>query len=123
MISETEFHPAHREAPYGADMYKIGQRLKTVPCTREFATVKSTNYALAWHAARQTAGKNWDDILFMNGDSVTEAARSNFFAVIGGVLCTPRDGMLFGVTRKVVMELATELGPPDRRAGRGSRRS
>jgi branched-chain amino acid aminotransferase len=32
--------------------------------------------------------------------------------VTDGILCTPKEGVLFGVTRKVVLELAAKLGIP-----------
>jgi len=112
IIAEDEFRPAHPEAPYGLELYRSGQRLKTADCVRDFPTVKSTNYTLGFHAAR-AAGKEWDDILFTRRDgSITEATRSNFFCVIDNVLCTAKEGMLYGVTRKVVLELASKLGIP-----------
>ena len=107
IIMEDQVAPAHAEAPYGIDLYNKGQRLKTVPFERELPTVKSTNYSLGYHAARIKAGQKWDDVLFTRHDgNVTEATRSNFFCVIDGILCTAKSGMLFGVTRKVLLELA-----------------
>jgi branched-subunit amino acid aminotransferase/4-amino-4-deoxychorismate lyase len=57
------------------------------------------------------AGEQYDDVLFTTPDGlVTEATRSNVFAVIGGQLCTPKRHMLLGITRHVVLKLATQLG-------------
>jgi branched-chain amino acid aminotransferase len=113
MILEDEIKPMHPEAPYGFDHYKKGQRLKTMPYERELPTVKSTNYSIGYHAARIKAGKEWDDILFTRRESVvTEATRSNFFCVIDDALCTAQSGMLFGVTRKIILELAVQLKIP-----------
>lgn len=111
MLMEDAVNPAHPEAPYGMDLYRRGQRLKSVPFERELPTIKSTNYMLGYYAAREYAGTDWDDILFTHRDGyITEATRSNFFCVIDGVLCTPRRGMLFGVTRKILLHLAPQLG-------------
>lgn len=111
MLMEDEVKPAHPDAPYGMDLYQRGQRLKSVPFERELPTIKSTNYMLGYFAAREYAGAEWDDILFTHRDGyITEATRSNFFCVIDGVLCTPRRGMLFGITRKILLQLAPKIG-------------
>jgi branched-chain amino acid aminotransferase len=111
-IIEDEVHPDHPEAPQGLDFYRRGQRLKIVPHERVLPHVKSISYMQAYYAARE-AGPEWDDILFTHHEGyVTESSRSNFFCVIDGVLCTPDKNILDGVTRKVVIEIARELGLP-----------
>lgn len=111
MLLEDEVKPAHPHAPYGLDLCRRGQRLKSVPFERELPTIKSTNYMLGYYAVREYAGADWDDILFTHRDGyITEATRSNFFCVIDGVLCTPRRGMLFGITRKILLRLAPQSG-------------
>ncbi|PSB58260.1 aminotransferase class IV [Chamaesiphon polymorphus] len=111
MIFEDEVTPKHPEAPYGLELYKSGQRLKTVPYDRELPMLKTTNYLTGFYAARQVAGSDYDDILFTHRDGyITEATRSNFFCVIDNVLVTPHRGMLLGITRHVLLELAAELG-------------
>jgi len=65
---------------------------------------------LARQEARRAAA---DEALFLNEkDYLTEAAGSNLFAVRDSVLFTPKydAGILPGVTRVVVFELATKLG-------------
>ena len=39
---------------------------------------------------------------------VTEGTRANFFIFIGRKLITPREGVLFGITRKAVLDLARD---------------
>ena len=113
MILETEMQPQHPDAPSGLDYYRRGQRLKTVPFMRELPMVKSINYMAGFYATREVAGAEWDDILFTHHEGhVTEATRSNLFCVIDGVLCTPGRGMLLGVTRKIVRQLAAQCGIP-----------
>jgi len=111
-LVEEEVKPDHPEAPQGLDFYRRGQRLKIVPHERALPWVKSISYMQAYYAARE-AGAAWDDILFTHHEGhVTEASRSNFFCVIDGVLCTPDTDILDGVTRKVVIEIAGEIGIP-----------
>ncbi len=112
IIVEDEARPDHPEAPFGLDFYKRGQRVKIVPHERALPHVKSISYLQAYYAARE-AGQIWDDILFTHHDGyVTECSRSNFFCVIGGVLKTPNESILGGVTRRVVLEIAEKKGLP-----------
>lgn len=112
VIIEDEFKPAHPQAPYGIDAYKRGKRLKTVLYERQIPEVKSTNYLTGYYASRE-AGREWDDVLYADREgNVTEATRSNFFCVVDGVLCTAGEGIFPGVTRKVMIELARDLGIP-----------
>ena len=50
-------------------------------------------------------------------DNVVEGPGFNVFVVQGGVVLTPESGVLEGITRRTVMELASDLGfPLERRA-------
>ena len=112
IVLEDEVRPGHPEAPYGLDYYRRGQRIKIVAEERALAGIKSTGYMQGFIASRE-AGVEWDDILFTHRKGhVTEATRSNFFCVVDGVLCTPDADMLFGITRKVVLEIARGLNMP-----------
>ena len=77
--------------------------------------IKSTNLlgaVLAKKAARQRGGK--EVIMFEPDGRVTEGGSSNIFAVIKGVVVTPdlNHNILPGITRKIVLEIAQELGIP-----------
>ncbi|KAB2844666.1 MAG: amino acid aminotransferase, partial [Melioribacteraceae bacterium] len=50
--------------------------------------------------------KNVFDILYYSQNGITECPRNNFFVFINDVLVTPKDFLLHGVTRKVVLEIA-----------------
>jgi branched-chain amino acid aminotransferase len=111
MMFEDEVVSKHPEAPYGLEIYQSGQRLKVVPFDRDLPMLKTTNYLTGFYAARQVAGADYDDILFTHRDGyITEATRSNFFCVIDDALVTPQRGMLLGITRHVILELAAQLG-------------
>lgn len=109
-VLEDAVNVKHPLAPYGLEAYRRGQNLKTVAALRELPTVKTANYGIGYVEARK-AGETYDDVLLTTPQGhVTEATRSNFFAVLGGKLVTARNGMLEGITRGVVLELAGELG-------------
>jgi branched-chain amino acid aminotransferase len=77
--------------------------------------VKTLDYQ-RFHAAREEAlSQGWNEGLLCNRrGEVVEAAYSNVFGVQGGVLWTPPvgSGCLSGITRRIVLRLATALGIP-----------
>jgi branched-subunit amino acid aminotransferase/4-amino-4-deoxychorismate lyase len=75
------------------------------------AGVKSTSYAFAFTARRAAAAEGADDVVFTGDGRVLEAATANVWWRSGGTLFTPATGagVLPGVTRQAVWELALEL--------------
>jgi branched-chain amino acid aminotransferase len=69
---------------------------------------------LQYNLARlEAADAGYDDVVWLSHEGhVQEAPRSNLFAVRAGVLQTPADGVLHGITRMTFCELARELGIP-----------
>ncbi len=56
------------------------------------------------------------DVLYHDGHLIRETTRSNIFLVTrGGVLVTPADGMLEGVTRKHILQVARGQLPVEER--------
>lgn len=78
-------------------------------------SIKSGNYLSNVLALRQAIAVGGDDAIMKNaaGD-IAEGATSNIFLVVDGQLHTPSlaTGVLAGITRQVVVELATELSVP-----------
>lgn len=109
---EEEVFPQHPDYPKGQAVHEQGIALKSLAFARQYPLVKSINYSPGFVAARQYVADGWDEVLFTSNGKITETTMSNIFMVIDGVLCTPSDGMLLGVTRKVVLELAAKLGIP-----------
>jgi branched-chain amino acid aminotransferase len=75
--------------------------------------LKSANTMESMLARRDAKDAGADEAFFLNGNGyLTEAAGSNVFIVKNGALKTPRyeSGILPGVTRTVVFELAAQLG-------------
>lgn len=75
--------------------------------------MKSANAMEPILARREARSKNKDEALFLNEKGLlTEASGSNIFLIKDNVLLTPRfeTGILPGVTRVVVFELAAKLG-------------
>lgn len=74
--------------------------------------LKTGNYLPNILALRQAIERAGDDAIMCNRDGfVTEAATSNVFVVRSGALSTPSlaSGLLAGITRSIVFELASRL--------------
>lgn len=106
-------------APFKAptpDVLAQGIQLLPYPFQRQLSHLKTTDYLTAiWLQPRLNA-EGFDDALYHHNGWITECPRSNFFLVTGnGVLVTPAEGMLKGITRGKVLELAKELLPVEER--------
>src|SRR4051794_21105875 len=108
--------------PLGAptpEMFEKGVAVAIVSVTRNSPraidpAVKSGNYlnnVLALGEARRVSGA-YEAILCADDGSVAEGSTSNVFAVVGGVVWTPPPdvGILDGITRGKVMQLASGAG-------------
>jgi len=91
---------------YPKEVFEKGIKLITLNYRREFPGIKTINYLWAisqWgNALKEKAG----EILYVHQGKVLEATTSNFFMVKNGVLFTPQNDILPGITKKVVIGLA-----------------
>ena len=100
------------------DMQRFAQGyfLITTRLQREAPEAKTSNYTAAIRALKEAARRGADDALFVNEqDHVQEATRSNFFIFRGDTLITPREEILLGITRNVVLDLARGRFPTEER--------
>ncbi|HTK05856.1 MAG TPA: aminotransferase class IV [Ktedonobacteraceae bacterium] len=89
------------------ERFARGVKLITSHLTRVTPEAKTSNYVAAIRSLKQAARQGAADALFVNEQGhVLEGTRSNFFVFRGDTLITPREGILFGVTRNTVLELA-----------------
>lgn len=103
-----------------ADDYRAGLRVVIVGTTKTQhgivdPAIKSGNYLGSILALRQAIAEGGDDAILCNATGeIAEGATSNVFFVKDGELATPdlQAGLLAGITREVVCELADELGLP-----------
>ena len=93
-----------------------GCKLITTKLQRTSPEAKTANYIAAIRALKEAARRGAADALFVNErEHVLEATRSNFFIFRGDTLVTPRRGILVGITRNVVLELARNTFPIEER--------
>lgn len=90
-----------------------GATAVTVALARELPHVKSVSYLVAMTARRRARAAGAEEAVLISADGhVLEGSASNVFAVRDGALLTPplSAGVLAGVTRQVVLEVASRLG-------------
>lgn len=94
-------------APYPAHYYTEGCKATSTLIERIMPTVKSLNYIGAIMAMNE-AGKGGavEAIYLDDHDRLTEGTRANLFVVRDHLLITPREGVLKGITRQVLLEVA-----------------
>jgi branched-chain amino acid aminotransferase len=105
--------------PPSADIYEHGYSVITSSLRRNSYSplpgFKTSNFLESLLARREARRVGADDALLLNDRGlVAEASSSNVFVVRDGRLLTPRlgSGLLPGVTRGVILELAAERGIP-----------
>lgn len=88
-------------------LFERGYKLITTNFQRVSPEAKTTSYVSAVRALKEAARQDAQDALFVNEQGhVLEATRSNFFIFKGDTLITPREEVLIGITRNVVLGLA-----------------
>jgi branched-chain amino acid aminotransferase len=86
-----------------------GVKLITTSLQRVSPEAKTSNYVSAIRALQEARQHEASDALFVNEEGhVLEGTRSNFFVFRGDTLITPGQGVLMGVTRNTVLELARQ---------------
>ncbi|OGN99785.1 MAG: hypothetical protein A2Y90_01275 [Chloroflexi bacterium RBG_13_52_12] len=104
--------------PFTEEKYAEGLKVGVVASVRRarqsvVSSMKSINYLLNVMARMEVAEKGLDEALLLNDDGyIAEGGGSNVFFVRDGKLVTPstNSGIIPGVTREVVMEMADSLG-------------
>jgi branched-chain amino acid aminotransferase len=97
-----------------ASWYTDGVKIISWEVERPIPGAKSIDYISASMALKKAAAKGAVEALYIDRNGLAlECTTANIFAFVEGKLVTPGRGILSGVTRKVVLELATNLFPID----------
>jgi branched-chain amino acid aminotransferase len=87
--------------------YERGVKLTTWQTERDFPEAKSTNYIAGIMALQKACAEGGAEALYIGRDGqVLECTTSNIFGFLGERLITPDTGILPGITRQVVLDLA-----------------
>jgi len=103
--------------PFTQQVYRDGFRVIISSFRRDSQSIlsglKSTSYLMNVMARQEARLAGADEAVCLNEkDLLAEASMSNIFVVAGGILRTPglESGILPGITRQVVLELASQMG-------------
>ena len=78
---------------------------------RQLPHVKTTDYLMAIWLQPWLKEQGGDELLYYNQETITECPRSNIFMIDhDNVLVTPKENMLWGITRKKIIEIADSIG-------------
>lgn len=110
IIMEHEF-----KAP-PAWQYDEGIRLLAFDHQRELPEIKSINYLTGIRLQEALKAQRADYLLYHDQGIIRESDRSNFFGITEeGILVTPDEKILRGITRKHILQLAEEVLPVEER--------
>lgn len=97
---------------YSPECYTQGVRCATIRLTRETPKAKLTRFiALSRHAKAESDSGIHELLLTDAEGRILEGISSNFFALVDDKLLTANEGVLEGVTRRVVLTLAQTVVP------------
>lgn len=106
-----------RAAVYPKEIYEKGVKLKTFPIKRIWAQAKTINYIPAVMVHKRAVKQGFYDGIYLDEkNNILEAANANLFFFIGNKLITPEDEILYGITRKVIIDLVKKEFPVTKRS-------
>jgi D-alanine transaminase/branched-chain amino acid aminotransferase len=113
--SEDGYSPAQNSnlimlaKPFAATYPAKPQKLMTCKHQRELHDIKTTNYLTPILNIPRMRAMSADDVLYYNEESILESSRSNIFIIKGNTLITPKDNILYGISRKHILQRASKL--------------
>jgi branched-chain amino acid aminotransferase len=95
-------------APPPAEQYERGIKVITVDEHRYLPDAKTLNYIPAIRALKKAKASGAVEAIYTDSGRALEGTTTNLFAFYGDTLVTPGAGILPGITRGVVIDLARE---------------
>lgn len=89
--------------------YLQGVRIKIVQDYREAPVAKTVNYTMAIKYLNDFIPKGFFEVLYVHNSKVTECTSSNIFFIKDKKLITPKDEMLPGITRQIVINQSSKF--------------
>jgi D-alanine transaminase/branched-chain amino acid aminotransferase len=87
-----------------------GLQIITEEYVRELPTVKSINYLMGVYLQQKVKDAGADDVLYVKNGFISELVRSNVFVITAdNKLLTANEHVLYGITRKHILQLAAEV--------------
>lgn len=90
------------------EFYIKGVKIKSVYDYREAPVAKTINYTMAIKYLNEYYPQGFFEVLYIHNSKITECTSSNIFFVKDKKLITPKDELLPGITRQVVIREASK---------------
>lgn len=97
--------------PPPAHLYQQGGKVILHQNLRELAEAKTTDYLVAVKLARRVRAEGATEVIYHDGETVYEGGRSSLLIIQKGTLITAQAGVLPGITRKHLLEVARSILP------------
>lgn len=97
--------------PPPAHLYQQGGKVILHQNLRELPEAKSTDYLVAVKLARRVREEGATEVIYHDGETVYEGGRSSLLIIQKGTLITAQAGVLPGITRKHLLEVARSILP------------
>ncbi len=107
---ETFFILIEKFVSLSEKIFQTGAKIIALDHARKIPEAKVTDYveAIRNQIKKKKAGAL--EILYVKNGLVTECSTSNIGAFFGDKLVMPKDNILFGITRKLILKLAKQSG-------------
>ncbi|MCX8088852.1 MAG: aminotransferase class IV [Meiothermus ruber] len=97
--------------PPPAHLYQQGGKVILHQNLRELPEAKTTDYLVAVRLARRVRAEGATEVIYHDGETVYEGGRSSLLIIQKGTLITAQAGVLPGITRKHLLEVARPILP------------
>jgi len=91
--------------PFSFSDPENGLKLLSIEYQREIPEIKTTNYIVPIRSLKKQRETASDDVLYYRNNLISESSRSNIFIIKNEKIITPKNGVLFGVTRKHLLKI------------------
>lgn len=97
--------------PPPAQLYQQGGKVILHQNLRELPEAKTTDYLVAVKLAKRVRAEGATEVIYHDGETVYEGGRSSLLIIQKGTLITAQAGVLPGITRKHLLEVARPILP------------
>ena len=105
-MTPTFYILTHTLVPPPASVYESGAKLVTKQHRREVPEAKTTGYLTMLRHRAETVAQDALDLLYHDGEYLSEAASASFYVIRNGVVHAPHSDVLWGTVGSLVLELA-----------------
>lgn len=96
-------------------VYQKGISAITTNESRQCPHIKTLNYFRSLTLLEDAKQKGASEVIYCDNGYILEGTVCNFFAVKQSTIITPKEGILYGITREIILEITKNLFPIEER--------